>query len=159
MLTVSVEEVYKPYVESIKEGFEKENDVTVKIVEKPMFDQLEALPLDGPAGNAPDVMLAAYDRIGGLGQQGHLLEVKPSDTKSFGDKEMQQVTVGGKVYGIPLVIETLVLYYNKDLLKTPPKTFNELEDLTKDKRFAFLRKKEDRPPFLQNGRTFTCHTV
>ena len=55
---------------------------------------------------------------------------------------MQQVTVGGKVYGIPLVIETLVLYYNKDLLKTPPKTFNELEDLTKDKRFAFLRKRK-----------------
>ncbi|ARC66675.1 maltodextrin-binding protein MdxE precursor [Bacillus licheniformis] len=154
VLTVSVEEVYKPYVESIKEGFEKENDVTVKIVEKPMFDQLEALPLDGPAGNAPDVMLAAYDRIGGLGQQGHLLEVKPSDTKSFGDKEMQQVTVGGKVYGIPLVIETLVLYYNKDLLKTPPKTFNVLEDLTKDKRFAFSSEKGKSTAFLAKWTDF-----
>ena len=41
MLTVSVEETYKAYVESIKKGFEKENDVTVKIVEKPMFDQLK----------------------------------------------------------------------------------------------------------------------
>lgn len=62
-------------------------------------------------------MLAAYDRIGSLAQQGHLLDLKPADTKSFGDKEMQQVTVNGKVYGMPLVIETLVLYYNKDLIK------------------------------------------
>nr|WGD69909.1 extracellular solute-binding protein [Bacillus subtilis] len=90
VLTVSVEETYKEYIESIKTKFEKENDVTVKIVEKQMFEQLEALPLDDPAGNAPDVMLAAYDRIGGLGQQGHLLDIKPSHTKSFGDKEMQR---------------------------------------------------------------------
>lgn len=48
-----------------------------------MFEQLEALPLDGPAGNAPDVMLAAYDRIGGLGQQGHLLDIKPSTQKAL----------------------------------------------------------------------------
>ncbi len=112
-----------------------------------MFEQLEALPLDGPAGNAPDVMLATYDRIGGLGQQGHLLEIKPSNTNSFGDKEMRQVTVDGKVYGMPLVIETLVLYYNKDLLQTAPKTFKDLEKLTEDSRFAFASEKENQPDF------------
>ncbi len=32
-----------------------------------MFEQLEALSLDGPAGKGPDVMMAAYDRIGALG--------------------------------------------------------------------------------------------
>ena len=67
---------------------------------------------------------------------------------------MQQVTVGGKVYGIPLVIETLVLYYNKDLLKTPPKTFNELEDLTKDKRFAFSSEKGRSTAFLAKWTDF-----
>ncbi|ASB87410.1 extracellular solute-binding protein [Bacillus sonorensis] len=154
VLTVSVEETYKNDVESIKDEFEKENDVTIKIVEKQMFDQLEALPLDGPAGNAPDVMLAAYDRIGGLGKQGHLLEIKPSGTDSFGDKEMQQVTVDGKVYGMPLVIETLVLYYNKDLVKTPPKTFKELEQLTDDPRFAFASEKGKSTAFLAKWTDF-----
>ncbi|MFN2747987.1 MULTISPECIES: extracellular solute-binding protein [Bacillus] len=154
VLTVSVEETYKEYVESIKTDFEKENDVKVKIVEKPMFDQLEALPLDGPAGNAPDVMLAAYDRIGGLGQQGHLLDIKPSDTKSFAEKDMRQVTIDGKIYGIPLVIETLVLYYNKDLLKTPPKTFQDLEKLTDDQRFAFASEKGKSTAFLAKWTDF-----
>ncbi|MFX3960322.1 sugar ABC transporter substrate-binding protein, partial [Streptococcus suis] len=35
------------------------------------------------------------------------------------------------------VIETLVLYYNKDLLTEPPKTFAELETLAKDSKYAF----------------------
>lgn len=52
-LTVSVEEKYADYVNSIKGDFEKKNNCTVKVVKKPMFDQLEALPLDGPAGKAP----------------------------------------------------------------------------------------------------------
>ena len=41
------------------------------------------------------------------------------------------VTVGGKVYGAPAVIESLVLYYNKDLIKEAPKTFADLENLAK----------------------------
>ena len=41
------------------------------------------------------------------------------------------VTNGGKVYGAPAVIETLVLYYNKDLVSEAPKTFGDLENLAK----------------------------
>ena len=74
-LTVSVDSGYKDYINEIKGDFEKENDVKLKLVEKDMFEQLEALLLDGPAGKGPDVMMAAY-RIGALGQQGHLAEVK-----------------------------------------------------------------------------------
>lgn len=154
VLTVSVEETYKKYIESIKGEFEKENHVTINIAEKQMFDQLEALPLDGPAGNAPDVMLAAYDRIGSLAQQGHLLDLKPADTKSFGDKEMQQVTVNGKVYGMPLVIETLVLYYNKDLIKKAPATFKDLETLTEDPSFSFASEKGKSTGFLAKWTDF-----
>ncbi|MFV5784517.1 extracellular solute-binding protein, partial [Pediococcus acidilactici] len=67
-LTVSVDSGYKDYINEIKNTFEKENDVKIKLVEKDMFDQLESLALDGPAGKGPDVMMAAYDRIGALGQ-------------------------------------------------------------------------------------------
>ncbi|WP_019720989.1 extracellular solute-binding protein [Heyndrickxia coagulans] len=136
-LTVSVEEKYADYVNSIKGDFEKKNNCTVKVVKKPMFDQLEALPLDGPAGKAPDVMLASYDRIGGLGQQGHLLKLSKKDVSAYDAKDQRQVMVDNKVYGVPFVIETLVLYYNKDLLKSPPKTFADLEKLAKDSKYNF----------------------
>ncbi|EUJ42022.1 maltodextrin ABC transporter substrate-binding protein MdxE [Brochothrix campestris FSL F6-1037] len=95
-LTVSVEETYKPYVESIKAQFEKDNDAKIKIVTKPMFDQLEAIPLDGPAGKAPDVTMAAYDRVGGLAQQGHLAEVTELAAADFSDKEKKSCHIREK---------------------------------------------------------------
>ncbi|EOH43375.1 extracellular solute-binding protein [Enterococcus faecium] len=136
-LTVSVDSGYKDYINEIKNTFEKENDVKIKLVEKDMFDQLESLALDGPAGKGPDVMMAAYDRIGALGQQGHLAEVKLRNEAAYDETDKAQVTYDGKIYGEPAVIETLVLYYNKDLVDTAPSTFKDLENLSKDSRFAF----------------------
>lgn len=136
-LTVSVDSGYKDYINEIKDTFEKENDVKIKLVEKDMFDQLESLALDGPAEKGPDVMMAAYDRIGALGQQGHLAEVKLGNESAYDETDKAQVTYDGKIYGEPAVIETLVLYYNKDLVDTAPATFKDLENLSKDSRFAF----------------------
>ncbi|WP_165005941.1 MULTISPECIES: extracellular solute-binding protein [unclassified Enterococcus] len=136
-LTVSVDPGYKDYVNEIKETFEKDNDVKIKLIEKDMFDQLESLALDGPAGKGPDVMMSAYDRIGALGQQGHLAEVKLGNEADYDETDKAQVTYEGKVYGEPAVIETLVLYYNKDLVDAAPATFKDLENLAKDPRFAF----------------------
>lgn len=136
-LTVSVDSGYKDYINEIKDTFEKENDVKIKLVEKDMFNQLESLALDGPAGKGPDVMMAAYDRIGALGQQGHLAEVKLGNESAYDETDKAQVTYDGKIYGEPAVIETLVLYYNKDLVDTAPATFKDLENLSKDSRFAF----------------------
>lgn len=136
-LTISVDSGYKEFVNDIKEQFEKDNDVTIKLVEKDMFEQLEALALDGPAGKAPDVMMAAYDRIGALGKQGHLAEVKLGNESEYDDTDKAQVTYDGKIYGEPAVIETLVMYYNKDLVDAAPTTFADLEALAKDSRFAF----------------------
>ncbi|MBO0481211.1 extracellular solute-binding protein [Candidatus Enterococcus courvalinii] len=136
-LTISVDSGYTDYMNEIKGKFEKENDVKIKLVEKDMFDQLEALALDGPAGKGPDVMMAAYDRIGALGQQGHLAEVKLGNEADYDETDKAQVTYDGKIYGEPAVIETLVLYYNKDLIDAAPATFKEVEDLAKDERFAF----------------------
>ena len=136
-LHISVDAGYVDYVNDIKDAFEKEHDVKIKVTERDMFEQLEALPLDGPAGNAPDVMMSAYDRVGPLGQQGHLAEVTLGNEEQYDDTDKAQVTIDDKIYAEPAVIETLVLYYNKDLVDTPPKTFADLEALSKDKKYDF----------------------
>lgn len=46
------------------------------------------------------------------------------------------ITIGGNVYGLPLAIDTLAIYYNKDLLDragvaTPPKTWEEFFEAVK----------------------------
>ena len=90
---------------------------------------------------AADVMMAPYDRVGSLGTDGQLSEVTLSDGAKTDDTTKSLVTVGGKVYGAPAVIESLVMYYNKDLIKEAPKTFADLENLAKDSKYASLVKK------------------
>ncbi|MGB6178043.1 extracellular solute-binding protein [Carnobacterium sp.] len=136
-LNIAVDAGYVDYVNEIKGDFEKEHDVKIKITERDMFEQLEALPLDGPAGSAPDIMMSAYDRIGPLGQQGHIAEVTLGNEDQYDDTDKAQVTIDGKIYGEPAVIETLVLYYNKDLIEKAPETFKEVEALAKDEKYNF----------------------
>ncbi|RYL91488.1 extracellular solute-binding protein [Sporolactobacillus sp. THM19-2] len=153
-LTVSIDPTYEKFAKDIIPKFEKANNVKVKLVKKPMFDQLEALPLDGPSGNGPDVMIGPYDRIGGLGQQGHLLELDKGILDPFDQKNKEMMNIGGKIYGVPFVNETLVMFYNKDLLSKAPKTFEELESLTKDPKYAFKSESGKSTAFLTKWTDF-----
>ena len=135
-LTVSVEqENYAKFVNDVKGDFEKENNVKIKVVKKPMTNQCDAIQLDGPSGKGPDVFIAPNDRVGAMGKQGQLLET--TLPKDYYNTEKKLVTIDDKQYGVPLTIESLVMFYNKDLLKQAPKTFADLEKISKDKRFAF----------------------
>lgn len=116
---------------------------------------LDNLSLDNQSGKAADVMMAPYDRVGSLGKDGQLSEVKLSDGAKTDDKTKSLVTAAdGKVYGAPAVIESLVLYYNKDLIKEAPKTFAELEELAKDSKYAFAGEDGKTTAFLADWTNF-----
>ncbi|MDE1548195.1 extracellular solute-binding protein [Jeotgalibaca caeni] len=149
-LNVSIDDDYKAFVDAIAPAFEEEHGVTIEVTERDMFENLEALPLDGPANLGPDVMIAPYDRVGGLGLQGHLLEVILPDDDRYDETDNLQVTAGDTVYGNPFVIEALVMYYNKALTDTPPATFEELEKLAQDEQYAFPSEAGKSSAFLAN---------
>ena len=153
-LTISVAEGYADYVNDIKGDFEKENDVKIDVVEKDMFDTLDGLSLDGPAGKAPDVMMAPYDRIGSLGQQGQIAEVKLGNEANYDDTDKAQVTTDGKLFGAPAIIETIVFYWNKDLMPEAPTTFKELEAIAQDSKYAFPSEKGKNVGFLAKWTDF-----
>lgn len=136
-LTIYVDQGYETYVNDVKADFEKENGVTVTVKTGDALTGLDNLSLDNQSGSAPDVMMAPYDRVGSLGSEGQLAELKLAEGSMSDDTTTALVTNGGKVYGSPAVIETLVLYYNKDLLTEAPKTFADLENLAKDSKYAF----------------------
>lgn len=135
-LVISAGGHYDYLVEHIAD-FEATYGVKVELLDEDMLEKLEGLTLDGPAGTAPDVLIAPYDRIGGLSQTGQLAPVTISDDERYDETDLRQVTVDDVVYGAPAVIETLVLYYNKDLLSQAPTTFDELRALTEDEQYAF----------------------
>lgn len=149
-IEVSVESGYVDFIKEIAPKFEEETGISVDITEKDMFETLESLSLDGPAGIAADVTIAPYDRIGGLGQQGHLAPVEFQDDGRYDEIDEQQVTVDGETYGSPYVIEALILYYNKDLLDEAPETFEELEELSQDEQFAYASEEGKNTAFLSH---------
>jgi maltose/maltodextrin transport system substrate-binding protein len=104
-------------VQKLAEDFTKKTGIPVTV---------EA-PEDGPgkfqqaaaAGKGPDIWIWAHDRIGEWLQA----DIDPLAWKAF--------NVAGKTWGYPLSIEAVSLVYNKALVTTPPKTFEEVMALDK----------------------------
>jgi maltose/maltodextrin transport system substrate-binding protein len=93
------------------------------------------------AGKGPDIWIWPHDRIGEWIAGGLLQPVTPGK-KVLADLDplaVKAFSVGGKQWGYPISIEAVSLVYNKDLVHTPPKTFDEVIAL--DKKLAAQGKK------------------
>ena len=137
------------YVAKNIDAFTKETGIEVEVWDRDMFDVLDGLSLDGPAGTGADVMIAPYDRVGSLGISGQIQPVELPEG-IYDDTDKQQVSAEGQIFGVPTVIEALVMYYNTDLLKEAPATFEDLEAIAKDEAYAFENEKGKNVGFLAN---------
>ena len=154
-ITLYVEDQYKAFAETVAKAYKEQSGTTVNIKSGDQLGGLDKLSLDNQSGQAADVMMAPYDRVGSLGTDGQLSEVKLSDGAKTDDKTKSLVTAAdGKVYGAPAVIESLVMYYNKDLVKEAPKTFADLENLAKDSKYAFAGEDGKTSAFLADWTNF-----
>lgn len=116
----------------VGKAFEKETGVKV-IVEHP--SKLEELyPQVATTGDGPDIIIYAHDRFGGYAQAGLLAEVKPSADfqAKISDIGWNATKYNGKQIAYPIAVEAISLIYNKDLVPTPPKTWEEVEKLDKE---------------------------
>lgn len=119
----------KTFVNFVIKEYRKINK-NVKVTYEPVeaTDARAKIELDGPAGVGADVFVTPHDHIGALVQGGHVLPVDDADTYMADFLDMARVgaTYDGVVYGYPLGSETYALFYNKDLLKEAPKTWDEV---------------------------------
>ena len=104
-------------------------EVTVEVVDPDLplkFQQAAA------TGDGPDIVLWPHDRFGEWAQAGLISPVEPSDAvkASAIDSSWDAVSFGGQVWGYPVFVEAIALIYNKDLVPTPPATFEEISDLS-----------------------------
>lgn len=123
----------------VGEEFTRKTGVPV-VVEHPE-DAPNKFQQAAAAGKGPDIWIWPHDRVGEWLGAGLLQPVTPSkkvqaDIDPLGWKAF---TVGGKTWGYPVSIEAVALVYNKDLVPTPPKTFEEVIAL--DKKLAAQGKK------------------
>lgn len=92
------------------------------------------------ANSAPDLLLTVNDHAGPFSVAG---VIQPVDSFFDLKQYVPSIVMGGKTWGVPVSSGNhLMLLYNKALLKTPPKTTNELigigKALTKGDRYAIV---------------------
>ena len=115
-------EAVQPFVDDL--GIE----VSVEIVDPDLpqkFQQAAA------TGDGPDIVLWAHDRFGEWASGGLIAPVQPSATWSEDilPAAMEAMQFDGKTWGYPLAVEAVTLIYNKDIIDTPPASFEEIKDL------------------------------
>lgn len=123
---------YMEYGKAVADLFEQKYGVKVEVQENSL-DTINKMMLDGPSGNGADVFMAAHDSFAMAKDAGLLSQLSENLTGIVQDKinetAVQTVTDDGKIYGVPVSIETYALLYNKALVKgEPAATFEQIRD-------------------------------
>jgi len=86
------------------------------------------------AGKGPDVWCWPHDRMGEWAKSGLIVPISPSKKLRDEVEESAWKAFGyqGKTWGYPISVEAIGLIYNKALVKTPPKSFDDVIKLDKE---------------------------
>lgn len=124
-----------------KVGDEFTKKTGVKVVVEHPEDAPGKFQAAAEEGKGPDIWIWAHDRVGEWADSGVINAVTPGKKikDQIDEKAWQAFTIKGKIWAYPVAIEAVSLIYNKNLIKTPPKTFEEIFAL--DKKFVAQGKK------------------
>ncbi|MBS6559143.1 MAG: maltose ABC transporter substrate-binding protein [Clostridiales bacterium] len=123
------------FIKQAGEAFtELHPNITIEYENVEIGDANTQIALDGPGGVGADVFGTPSNTIGGLVAGGHILPLdNEDDVKGKVAASCESaVTYDGKIYGYPVSDETYALFYNKDLVKEVPKTWEEMEQFCKE---------------------------
>lgn len=150
-LVIWSSEAQVPALLPMAKQFEKEYGIPVEVTEVGFGDIRPNFSVSAPTGEGPDLIVGAHDWVGELARNGLLepIELSAAERERFIPVALQGFTYGGKLYGVPYAIEAIAIIYNKDLVPTPPKTFDELLAIARKltdrskKRYGFLYPNSD----------------
>lgn len=141
----------------LADEFTKETGVGVDLIPLPWDDFTKKIGLAFPAGQGGDLIVTwPHDWIGQWAKQGLLMALPPdvlgSEASQYPASSMQAVTYEGRLYGIPVTVESVALVYNKRLVPKPPTSWAELipmaRRLNKEDQYGFLM------PLLEQYHTY-----
>lgn len=133
-----------PYTEFYKKlgpEFTKKTGIQVEFQDVPHDNMHERFITEAASGTgALDVFITDQPWISEFAQQGFLEplddRISAEDKKDFVPAALDAVSYEGKIYGLPFLVHTPVLYYRTDLfekagIKTPPATWDEFHAAAK----------------------------
>lgn len=114
-------------LDKVAQEWAKSTGNTVKVqIDK---GQNQALVQAAMSSSGPDVMYGyAHDSLGFYKKAGIVAEVPSGtvDNSKYVDTAIKAVSMDGKMYGVPISIETYALFYNTDKVTTVPTSVDDL---------------------------------
>jgi arabinogalactan oligomer/maltooligosaccharide transport system substrate-binding protein len=98
----------------------------------PFGDIFNKYRTDVAAGGGPDMFIAPNDSLGDDARAGLIADITDLAAGKLGGYaplSVEGMSLDGKLYGIPESLKAVALYYNKEMLPTPPTTTDELKAL------------------------------
>ncbi len=117
------------------DGFTAENpDVEFEVTAVEISNYLTTLKTLIAAGDTPDIMFGKPKEHTDLIEAGHLADLTGAPfLGNLADGAVPSVTYDDKVYGVPIDLQTMVVYYNQDVFSehglSEPETWSEFVDL------------------------------
>jgi maltose/maltodextrin transport system substrate-binding protein len=101
-----------------------EDDCGIRVTIETPEKITDSLPIAAQAGNGPDIVIWAHDKVGEWADAGIIAPVEISDEllNKFLPNSWEAVLHHGWIWGYPISLETVTLIYNKKLLQGPPPT-------------------------------------
>lgn len=124
-------------LQPIADKWGKENGYTVKVItDQGSFQSFQTAAM---SGKGPDIMFGIpHDNLGAF-WKAKLLEAVPAnliDKKNFVSTALDACSFEGKLYALPIAMETYALFYNTSKVKEAPKTMSQL--ITLAKKYGFM---------------------
>ncbi|CAH1196077.1 Maltose/maltodextrin-binding protein [Paenibacillus plantiphilus] len=121
----------KALVEEAGKAFKEKYGIDVKFQDVGPDKSVERMITDGPAGVGADVFFGVHDRLGSAVKAGIVLpnDFHEEETKANTNPiAVDAFTMDGLLYAYPISVETIGVYYNKDLVPNgeAPKTWDEV---------------------------------
>ncbi len=149
-LLIWADETRAGVIEELGATFEEEYGVDLVVQQVGFGDIRDQLRIAGPAGEGPDIIIGAHDWIGELVTNGLLAPVDLGDKAAdFADVAIRAFSWDGELYGVPYAIENVGFFYNTDLVETPPATWDEVVEMSREimdsgaAEYGFIRQEGD----------------
>lgn len=122
-----------PALQGLVEEFEASFGVPVRVQEIAMGDIRNNINIAGPAGEGPDVFIAANDWLGELLKNGTVVPINlGSKADQFTPVSLELFTADGVLYGMPYAVENVAFFRNTDLVPEAPQTWDEVRSITEE---------------------------
>lgn len=124
---------FTSYINGVIDDFEKENpDIKIKWVDVPFSEGEKRTLASVLSDNPPDLVNLNPDFSATLAHKGALQEISKSELTQFNEEILKSLETDGKMFSIPWYATSAITIYNKDLIKSVPKTYEQMADLASD---------------------------